>query len=1122
MTDQILTSKRFLPLFATQFISALNDNLFKNALMITVTIKLASMSGVLSNLIAALFILPFFLFSAFAGEIADKYDKAKVARLIKMIEFLLAIAAFGASFYNSMTVLLIILALIGVKSAFFGPVKYALLPQHLNANELTLGNAYVQASTYVAILSGVILGTILPFKASVILFFVSSLLGLCFSFYIPPAPSYQKDAHLRKNIFSSIFQTLSLIRHHKVVFLSVLGATWFWIVGTFVLTQIYPLSGNVLNVTGSVITFFLILFSVGVALGSLLCGRVMKGFVHAVYTPLCILLMGICLYALHAMTKGYITPSSPIGLKDFFSLSCGLKISVTIFILAFVAGFYIVPLNTLMQKHAPKANVSAVIGGNNILNSLGMVLISLFSILLLEIGFDISELFLSMALLSVLVFIFSCQLLPTAFWRSILRFVLELFFKVRVSGSFNVQRAGKRTMIIANHTSLLDGLLIAAFMPYEVTFAINTSWSKKWFMKFFSLFVPFFALDPTNPMSMRHLIFKLKNGERVMIFPEGRITTTGGLMKIYEGAGMIASKAGARIVPLRIKGAEVSKFSYLKGKIRTFWFPKIEMTFLKPYRLDVPQNLTRRQQRHLISLKLYDLMTGMLYQTSAVSDPIFSALLKAAKQHGLNHKIAEDIKRKPITYKKLLKGAYVLSEGLKNITKGEDKIGLMLPNSVAELVTFYAVLCMGKTPVMLNFTQGETPFLSCAQTVCLQTVVSSREFIEKGRLQKQESVLLENNIKVIYLEDFAKSLSLKTKISGFVHYLKRDIPQVLAEDAAVILFTSGTDAMPKAVVLSHKNLEANRFQLLSMLSINTSDIFFNALPMFHSFGLTLGGVIAPLSGVKVFLYPSPLHYRIVPELVYDTNATIICGTDTFFFGYGRLGHPYDFFNLKYAIVGGEKLKERTQMLWLKKFGVRIMEGYGATETAPVISLNTPMNYKENTVGRILPGIEYRLTLMEGYENGGLLSVRGDNVMKGYIKADNKGVLTPLKDGWYETGDVVSMDEDGFLSIIGRAKRFAKIGGEMISLALIEETLEKAYPQAVIGVLAVSDEGKGEKLVLITNDENINAESVQKEITSAGLSPLFAPKVVLYEKKPPLLATGKFDYQTALQMVKQSK
>lgn len=1121
MRDQILASKRFLPLLVTQFISALNDNLFKNALMIAVTIKMASMSGVLSNLIAALFILPFFLFSGVAGEIADKYDKARVVRLLKITECVLAFLALLACQSEKLTALLFVLALIGIKSSFFSPVKYALLPQHLAADELALGNAYIQASTYVAILSGITLGTILPLSASVVLFLISSVFGALFAFFIPSAPSCKKDAVVHKNIFFSTRQTLSLIAHHKTVFLCVLGATWFWMVGAFVLTQIYPLSGNVLNVSNCVITFFLILFSVGVALGSLFCGNIMKGFVHAVYSPVCILLMGICLYALYMMTEGYVKPAFPVGLKEFFALSHGVGISLSIFILAFIGGFYIVPLNTLMQKSAPKANVSAVIGGNNILNALGMVLISLFSILLLKLGFDISELFLAVAVLSAFVFFFSCRYLPSAFWRSILRFVLELFFKVKVSGVSNLKKAGKHTLIIANHTSLLDGLLIAAFMPYNVTFAINTSWSKKWFMRFFSLFVPFFALDPTNPMSMRHLITKIKNGEKVMIFPEGRITTTGGLMKIYEGAGMIAARAGARVVPLRIKGADRSKFSYLTNKIKTCWFPKIEMTFLKPHRLDIPSDLTRRQQRHFISLKLYDLMTLMLYKTSSVSDPIFSAIWKAAKQYGLKHKIAEDINRKPLSYQKLLKGAYALGKAFEDITQNQDKIGIMLPNSVAELVAFYAVLEMGKIPAMLNFTQGETPFLSCVQTTCLQTVVTSREFIEKGHLQKQENVLLKNNIKVIYLEDFVKSLSFKTKILGLINYFLRKTPKVSCEDSAVILFTSGTDALPKAVVLSHKNIEANRFQLLSMLSINASDIFFNALPMFHSFGLTLGAVIAPLSGVKTFLYPSPLHYRIVPELVYDTNATIVCGTDTFFYGYGRLGHPYDFFHLKYAIVGGEKLRERTQMLWLKKFGVRIMEGYGATETAPVIALNTPMNYKENTVGRILPALEYNLTPLEGFENGGLLSVRGDNVMKGYIKPESKGVLTPLKDGWYETGDVVSVDEDGFFSIIGRVKRFAKIGGEMISLALIEETLEKAYPEAIMGVLSLSDESKGEKLVLMTNDEKVSAADIQKVILSAGLSILFAPKIVLYVKKPPLFATGKFDYQTAHKMAKES-
>ncbi len=1120
MTDQILKSKRFLPLMATQFLGALNDNLFKNALLLMVTLKMASKAAVLSNIIAALFILPFFAFSATAGEIADKYDKSKIAKILKITELMLMIGACLVYRAHSLWGLVVLLGLMGAQSAFFGPVKYALLPEHLKQDELALGNAYVEAGTYMAILLGLILGTILPIFVVLALLVLFSVCGFVSSLFIPLAPSMRQDAIVHKNIFHATSDTLKVIYQNKTVFRCILGATWFWMIGAFVVVQIYPMSGNILNVSNTVITFFLMLFSIGVAIGSVFCGHLMKGFIHATYTPLSALAMGFCFYLLYHLTYHYPTPETPVMLSEFFHAPHSISISLTIFVMAFFGGLYIVPLNTMMQKTASRAYLASVIGGNNILNALGMAGISIVTILLLALGFTISELFLVVALLSLVVFFYICKLLPNAFWRSLLRAVLEAFFKVQVTGAQNVKRAGKNVLLVANHTSLLDGLLIAAFMPYDVTFAINTEWAKKRVVRFFSLFVDFVALNPTNPMSMRSLINEVKSGKRVMIFPEGRITITGGLMKVYEGAGMIAYKTGARVVPVRINGAQFSKFSYLKNKMKTKWFPKIEITFLKAQKFDVAQNLSRRQQRHFVSARLYDLMTDMLYSTSKIDENIFKGLLKASKQHGQNHKIVEDINRKPLTYSALIQKAYILGQAYKNLLCEEKYAGLLLPNSLANVVSFFALECVDKIPVMLNFSHGSVQFLSCVKTLNLKTVVTSHTFIEQARLQHLEKILIEAGIKLIYLEDFSKKISLRTKAQGLIRYMFKAKPKNESSEVCVVLFTSGSEGLPKAVCLSHKNLQANRYQLLSVLAVNSSDVFFNALPMFHSFGLTVGSVVTVLSGVKTFFYPSPLHYRIVPELIYDVNTTIVCGTDTFFYGYGRMGHPYDFFNIKYAIVGGEKLKERTSELWMKKFGVRILEGYGTTETAPVLALNTPMNLKEGTVGKLLPHIDYKIEKVEGIEKGGRLYVKGDNVMKGYIKPNKPNVLDSYENKWYDTGDIVDIDGDGFVSILGRSKRFAKIGGEMVSISAVEEKIEKLYENAICGVVALEDEKKGEQLVLITNEEKADVSEIKAFFKAEGLSELWVPKRVVYVKKPPLLGSGKFDYQAGLKILEK--
>ena len=370
---------------------------------------------------------------------------------------------------------------------------------------------------------------------------------------------------------------------------------------------------------------------------------------------------------------------------------------------------------------------------------------------------------------------------------------------------------------------------------------------------------------------------------------------------------------------------------------------------------------------------------------------------------------------------------------------------------------------------------------------------------------------------VIMLEDLRESLGTGAKIrglidtfvAGFAH--RRAARGLGPSDPAVVLFTSGSEGVPKGVVLSHGNIQANRYQLSARVDFNPTDTVFNALPIFHSFGLT-GGLILPiLSGIRIFLYPSPLHYRIVPELVYDTNATIMFGTDTFLAGYARASHPYDFYSLRYIFAGAERLKPETRQTWSERFGLRIFEGYGATETAPAISTNTPMQFKAGTVGRLLPGIDYRLAPVPGIEKGGRLSVSGPNIMLGYLRHDNPGVIEPPEDGWYDTGDIVEIDEEGFVTIAGRAKRFAKIAGEMVSLTAVEAHAAQAWPGHAHAAVAIPDARKGEQVVLVSTKSDADRKDLLADGQARGISELMIPRAIITVEAIPVLGTGKTDY-----------
>lgn len=1124
MTNDLWRGKRFIPLLITLFLGAFNDNLFKNTLMTFVAYKMLANTQTVSlyaNIAAGVFILPYFLFSAFAGMLADKYNRAYIVRVLKIIELILMATAVLVFTFNSPVLLLLILFFMGLQSTFFGPIKYALLPQLLHSDELITGNAAVESSTYVSIMLGSILGTILPIYVSAGLLILCAFVGVISGWNIPQTAGLQPHLQLNFNLLRQIKDNMKLIRSHIIVFRCIIGATWFWILGAFFLTQLFPLCSKVFNTEKEVVTLFLALFSVGVGCGSWFCNKILKGEVSVVYVPLSAVGLSILAFCIWLLSIGFGPSPTLISIWQFLAMPRGIALSFCLFFFAFMGGLYVVPLNALMQKKAPKKYVASVIAGNNIINSLGMVGISLFAVVLISLGFKITDLFLFVAIISAAVAFYICRLLPDALVRSIFCSILNLFFRVKVHGLQHLRQAGSKALIIANHVSLLDGILIAAYLPRKITFAIDSDWGQRWYVRMFSGLVDFYPLNPINPLAIRSLIDVVNQGKTVMIFPEGRISVTGSLMKVYEGAGVVAAKTGAKIIPLRIDGAQYSKFSYIGDLIKTQIFPKIALYIQPACKIILPENLNNRERRHQTSLQLHDIMAGMIFDTTDKNKSVFKALLDAEKLYGNKHKIALDVMKKTLDYGQFLLKTYVLGAVFERLTTNDDKIGILLPNSLAGVISFFAVQKAQKIPVMLNFSLGKKQFSSCLHTVCLKKVITSRQFIEQGHFETLEQVVKDSQAELIYLEDIAKQVKLTDKIKGFKQYWLRQSSGGRADNTAVILFTSGSEGLPKAVLLSHKNLLSNALQINLAVPFNAKDVLLNALPMFHSFGLTVGTILPLIKGVKTYFYPSPLHYRIIPEVAYYMQATAILGTDTFLYGYGRMANPYDFFPIRFAVVGGEKLKKRTTDLWMQKFGVRIFEGYGTTETSPVLAVNTPMFYKNDTVGRFLPRVEYQLHKVKNIGRGGQLSVKGENVMQGYILPECPDVLQKA-DEWYDTGDIVEVDSEGYIRICGRVKRFAKIGGEMVSLSAVEQLLDEIYPNAKQGVISVADDRKGEKLAFVTSDATASLNAVKDYFQKQGISELWMPKDIIYTPDPPLLGSGKFDYVTAEQQYRAKK
>lgn len=705
--------------------------------------------------------------------------------------------------------------------------------------------------------------------------------------------------------------------------------------------------------------------------------------------------------------------------------------------------------------------------------------------------------------------------------KAVIRKLFVLLYKVEVQGVENLDKAGKRVLIIANHTSYLDALLLAVFLPGQFTFAVNTFVAKnKWFKPFFAL-TRIFPMDPTNPLSTRALIRFLRKDKKAVIFPEGRITVTGSLMKIYDGTGMVADKAEVMVVPVRIDGAQYTLFSKMRGRLRMRWFPQIRLTVLEPQTISPPSEVSGAARRKLAGKALADIMTNMIFQTSQYRRTLFEALLDAREVHGGSHEVVNDVLRRPQSYNRLISGAFILGRELAAITRPGENVGVMLPSMASTVTTLMGLQAYGRVPAMLNFTVGAHGVVSACETATINKVVTSRRFIEQGKL---EDVVerLQGVCELVYLEDIAGDIHIFKKLAGVLagriarfYYQRIEGVRHDPDSPAIILFTSGSEGTPKGVVLSHANLLANREQLAARIDFSAQDTILNALPLFHSFGLTAGTLLPLFSGMKIFFYPSPLHYRIVPEIAYDVNATILFGTNTFLAGYARFAHPYDFYSLRYVFAGAEKLQERTRKVWSEKFGVRIFEGYGATETAPVIAANTPMEFCAGSVGRLLPGIDHVLEKVPGVEKGGRLFVHGPNVMLGYLLHDAPGVRVPPEtvhgEGWYDTGDIVSIDKDGFIFIEGRAKRFAKVGGEMVSLAVIEQLAEAVWPGVLHAATSLPDAGKGEMLVLLTEQGAAERAPLLEYAKAQGIGEINVPRKILSVAHLPLLGTGKLDY-----------
>jgi acyl-[acyl-carrier-protein]-phospholipid O-acyltransferase / long-chain-fatty-acid--[acyl-carrier-protein] ligase len=710
--------------------------------------------------------------------------------------------------------------------------------------------------------------------------------------------------------------------------------------------------------------------------------------------------------------------------------------------------------------------------------------------------------------------------------KAIFRFILRLLFRFR---AFNeeVLRAPGPVLLVPNHLTWIDWLLLVVCLDKDWRFVTSRMRAQTtWFHKVIMINQRTFPIEPTSPYAVKHMAEFLQSGGRLVLFAEGRLSRTGSLMKLFDGTGFLLYKTGAKVITCYLRGAGQQILTVHPNYKR--WFPTITLHFSELLSPPACEHVSTTAARYKLTNWLRARMLEQQFWTEMKFGPgsVPAAILETARLRP-RHVVLEDVTRQQLNYRRLFIGVKLLGAQWRDLlgTERNERIGVLLPNANAFPVTLLSLWTTGKIPAILNYSTGPATMLAGARLAGLKKIITSRTFLQRAKLDIQP--LINEGLEFLYLEDVRTRISKGAKLMTLLGSLFGGIrlpagPQPEPETTAVILFTSGSEGVPKGVELTHANMLANIRQMLVVIDLMDNDRFFNALPLFHSFGLTVGAMLPLVRGMFTFLYPSPLHYRIVPTAVYDLNCTVMFGTNTFLSGYARKAHPYDFRTVRYLFAGAEKLQESTFNTWAKRFGVRILEGYGATECSPCIAANTPVDPKPGSAGKILPAIEHRLEPVEGVEEGGRLWVRGPNVMRGYLNPDANEHFKSLG-GWYDTGDIVKVDDDGFLYILGRLKRFAKISGEMVSLTAVEDALANAFPEFglrfQVAVLSRPDPDKGEALVVLTNEPKLKLEQIRAVLREKGFSNLHFPREIQLVREIPKLGSGKVNYRELEKLVK---
>ncbi len=712
--------------------------------------------------------------------------------------------------------------------------------------------------------------------------------------------------------------------------------------------------------------------------------------------------------------------------------------------------------------------------------------------------------------LGVLYLLFTRKLsLPQAFWY----LPLKLIYRIDDKSLRDLETAQGPVIYVISHQAKFDAALMMALLPANTLHILDPRAVSSAVVNFFRPLARSTVFAPEQILKNRRVFSQLVMGAKIAVYMPHPVEPDAKTFRLYRAVARMATAANAKIVAIHTGNTRFLASSYHpKEEMPHSWFPRLKVSARAPETIEAILEKAGVSASNPANA-LFDRMAEARLLSNNLDAGLFATMVAATKRYGRNGIALEDTVTGSLTRKRMLVGARVLGRRFAQTTKPGEAVGILLPNANGAVLTFFGLQSAGRVAAMLNYTAGPANIASAIRTAEIKTVISSKAFIEKAELGDLVTAINSTEAKIIWLEDVRETITTLEKLAALLLW-STPLQRVNADDAAVILFTSGSEGTPKGVVLSHRNLHSNASQAEARVSISVKDTLFNVLPVFHSFGLTGGTILPLLFGVKLFLYPSPLHYKIIPQVASKVRPTIMFGTDTFLAGYARAAKDEDFSSLRFVVAGAEAVRADTRKTYAERFDTLILEGFGMTEVSPVVSVNTATHSRDGTVGRMLPMISARLEPVDGIEDGGRLWLSGPNVMLGYLMADRPGELQPLSDGWHDSGDIVSFDGDGYISIRGRAKRFAKIAGEMVSLGAIEMLVSSLWPEDRHAAVSVPDKRKGERIILVTTHPKPDKTEIQSHGKKEGATELMYPADIVAVDHIPVLGSGKTDYVEA--------